>query len=83
VIDGVSHYWLSKTKRWVKDKKVEPAANVVATPPVAVVPAIVPNSAMSAMTSVDPTAAAGRELAVANAAHSIQVAMQGLLNTMK
>jgi hypothetical protein len=38
---------------------------------------------MSAMTSVDPTAAAGRELAVANAAHSIQVAMQGLLNTMK
>jgi hypothetical protein len=80
-IDGVARYWLSNSKRWIKDKQiVGTAAVAVAATPVPTT--IVPSSAISTVSTTDVTTAS-RELAVANAAHSIQLAMQGLLNTLQ
>jgi hypothetical protein len=68
-IDDIPRFWLSKTKRWVRDRDYKPpAANVV-----------VPVPATIASTITSPN----KELALANATHLINLAMQGLLNLFK
>jgi hypothetical protein len=79
VVDGIARFWLTKTKRWVKDKKL---AGTPAIAAVAVAPSTV-STVPSTVTTGSDTSVAGKELAVANAAHSIQLAMQGLLSTFK
>jgi hypothetical protein len=81
-IDGVPRYWLSKTKRWVSDRD---QAGVVVAP---AVQATVPTSgtSISGVSTIAGTTSgnsAGTQLAVANAAHSINIAIQGLLNSLK
>jgi hypothetical protein len=75
VIDGVPRFWLSKTKRWVNDRD---ATALVNHPPVANVVAV-PSSDNTTMSSDS----AGRELALSTAAHSINLTMQGFINTLK
>jgi hypothetical protein len=67
VIDGKPMFWLNQTKRWVDDKKATPGANVAAAlvAPSPSVPAPVPS-----LVSV-PTNQASRDLALAQATHSI------------
>jgi Zinc knuckle len=80
VIDGVPRFWLDRTKRWVNDRDATPPqmANVAV---VTTTPAV-PSSAVSGITTVAGTSTASRELAIANAAHSINLAMQGLMSTL-
>jgi Zinc knuckle len=79
-IEGVSRFWLSKTKRWVQDPDATtPSAHAhVATPIVLTV-----SSSLTTGSTTTSGTTTGRDLALANAAHSINVAMQGLMNSLK
>jgi Zinc knuckle len=83
IIDGQPKFWLERTKRWVKDKDATdtdtPAANVAA-----VVTTAVPSSNVSGITTVANTlTTTSRDLALANATHSINLAMSGFMNTLR
>jgi Zinc knuckle len=83
-IDGIPRFWLDRTKRWVKDKDAPENAPPCAHVATATVPTV-PSSNVSGITTVAGTTATttGRELAIANAAHSINLAMNGLVNTFR
>lgn len=80
VIDGKKMYFLHKTKRWVPDRKsgdAAPSSTQMVHPALPGVPQAPPLSTPS------PSGMVGRELALTNATHSINLAMQGLANAMK
>jgi hypothetical protein len=86
VIDGTARFWLDKTKRWVKDKDAAdtPSANVATSNIATVVTSpTVPSSNVSGITTIANSTAAGRELALANAAHTINLAVSGLMNSFR
>jgi hypothetical protein len=75
-------YWSTKTKRWVPDRKAPgnaPAANAAATNPTPV-PAPVPNN-LSGLAQPTPTEKVGRDLAISNASHQVNLAIQVLMNS--
>jgi hypothetical protein len=83
VIDGIPRYWLLKTKRWVYDCD---QAGVIAVPTAHV---DVPDaygtsiSGVSTITGTTSGNSSGTQYAVANAAHLIKIAIQGLWNSLK
>jgi hypothetical protein len=82
IIDGTARYWISKTKLWANNRKVEGFAAVAVaatTGPATVVPA---TPAPISTVGTDSVATTSKELAIANTAHTIQLAMQGLLLTL-
>jgi Zinc knuckle len=80
IIEGVPRFWLSKTKRWVKDRdSTTPTVHAhVATPTV-----LTASSSITPVSTTTSSSTTGRELALANSAHSIYVAIQGLMNSLK
>lgn len=74
-INGKPMYWHAKTERWVDDRKAgqTPGANAAMPGTVSQPP---PPSPPAPVTNPNP----GRDLAVSNATHQINVAVQGLMN---
>jgi glutamate synthase domain-containing protein 3 len=80
VINGISLFWLTKANCLVCDRDL-PAA-IVVTPEIST---MITNNAVVSVSgnTMLTTTTSGRELALENAAHSINVAVKGLLNTLK
>lgn len=73
-IDGKPMYWADRIKRWVNDKRANPAVNAV-TP---AIPRSVPDSNSSVKSDQEKLS---RELMLSNFTHSINSAMEKLVNT--
>lgn len=79
MIDGKPMFWISKIKRWVKDKNVPVQGANNATPNA---PKQEPSSSSTANMASDQEKA-NRELAISNMTHQINTAMQSLANAFR
>jgi hypothetical protein len=79
-INGIPRFWLEQTKQWVKDRDATPAVNVVIP---STSSASVAGTSLSGMTSMPGGKTTSNNLAIANDTHSIQLAMQGLMNLLQ
>jgi hypothetical protein len=92
LIDGQWYKYLTKRKRWVKERQgatpgATPTAAAASTAPTTpAVPVVqtpaVPSSAISTITT-DTTRTAVREAALQNAAHMVNVAMRGMVDACR
>jgi hypothetical protein len=78
VINGKQMFYVQKNQRWEIEQPAANAASNVPPPTPRVVPAAIPSS-----TSVTDPNKAGKELAVANYTHQINLAMQGIASAMR
>lgn len=80
VIDGKPMYWANRTKRWINDKQAGAAPTAH---PAIVPPAPSGQSVPSNTGAPNSTSDSARTIAITNATHSINMAMQGLLGAFK
>jgi hypothetical protein len=74
-------FWHCKTQRWLDNKKKGANVAVAGTQPPAAPSA--PPSPAPTNNQLNNADKAGRDLALTNASHQINLAMQGLLNVFK
>jgi Zinc knuckle len=79
-IDEIPRFWISKTKRWVKDRD---ATATTSAPTANVSVNATPTVASTVTTTSGTITGSGRDLALANATHSINLAVQGLMNSLR
>jgi hypothetical protein len=87
VINGKPMFYKRNTKRWEIDKKaLPPLTTPTANPAVSAqptVPAPTPQVPMNPVQGSNDASKAGKELAMSNYTHQINLAMQGLTNVMR
>jgi Zinc knuckle len=81
IIDGKHMYWLTQLKRWVLDKRAIQNVGLVNTP--AVTPVVAPPNNVLPVAQPIQITPTTKDLAIHNATHSINVAMQNLSNAMR
>jgi Zinc knuckle len=81
IIDGKHMFWLSQLKRWVLDKRAIQNVGLVNIP--AVTPVVTPPSNVLPVPQTLQITPTSKDLAIHNATHSINVAMQNLSNAMR
>jgi hypothetical protein len=81
IIHGKHMYWLTQLKRWVLDKRAIQNVGLVNTP--AVTPVVTPPNNVLPVSQPIQITLATKDLAIHNAAHSVNEAMQNLSNVAR